>query len=52
MQQGHKEEGYVAVDVGKCGSIAVAVDVGYGEGECGELFSGGADSSSPPYSSS
>ena len=40
VQQSHKEEGYVAVDVGKCGSIAVAVDVGYGEGECGELFFG------------
>lgn len=40
VQQGHKEEGYVAVYVGKCGSVAVVVDVGYGVGECGELFFG------------
>lgn len=40
VQQGHKEEGYVAVYVGKCGSVAVAVDAGHGVGECGELFFG------------
>lgn len=40
VQQGHKEEGYVAVDVGKCGSVAVVIDAGHGVGECGELFFG------------